>query len=159
MLHFFHSASKTTIMITISEYIRNWLTGGPSILFTRFAKVGETKIRESEKVCKTIVGVDASQLSPFPMTKEMPTGLYTKWEFNDDTAKFHPKRNWRSLFEQQVIYYLQSTRHSSVTKNRKELELIPSMASALIATQCLRQCDATFTFLPVRKKSSCFLKI
>ena len=39
----------------------------------------------------------------------MPTGLYTKLEFNDDTAKFHPKRNWRSLFEQQVIEYLQST--------------------------------------------------
>ena len=92
------------------NYIRNWLTGGPSIIFTRYAKVGETKIRESENVCKSIVGIDASQLYPFSMTKEMPTGLYTKWEFNVDTAKFHPKRNWRSFFEQQVIDYLQSTR-------------------------------------------------
>ena len=74
------------------NYIRNRLTGGPSIIFTQYAKVGKTKIRGSEIVCKSIVGIDASQLYPFSMTKEMSTGLYTKWEFNDDTAKFNPKR-------------------------------------------------------------------
>ena len=61
------------------NYIRNWLTGGPSIIFTRYAKVGETKIRASENACKSIVGIDASQLYSFSMTKQMPTGLYTKW--------------------------------------------------------------------------------
>ena len=91
------------------NYIRNWLKGGPSIIFTRYAKVGETKIRDSENVCKSVVGIDASQLSPFSMTKEMSTGLYAKWDFNDDNAKFHSKRSWRSLFEQQVIENLQST--------------------------------------------------
>ena len=111
-----------------ANYIRNWLTRGPSIIFTRYAKVGETKIRESENVCKSIVGIDASQLYPFSMTNEMPTGLYTKWEFNDDTAKFHPIRNW-SLFEQQVIEYLQSTRPKCLIqsqfskKNRKKWNL------------------------------------
>ena len=62
------------------NYIRKWLTGGPSIIFTRYAKVGETKIRESENVCKSIVGIDVSQLYPFSMTKEMLRGPYTKWE-------------------------------------------------------------------------------
>ena len=89
------------------NYIRKWLTGGPSIIFTRYAKVGETKIRESENVCKSIVGIDASQLYPFSMTKEMPTGPYTKWEYNEETEKFHPNRNWRSYFEQQVMDYFQ----------------------------------------------------
>ena len=74
------------------------------------------------------------------MTKEMPTGLYTKWEFNDDTAKFHPKRNWRSWFEQQVIDHFQSTRPECLiqsqfsNKKQKKLKHILSMVSALIAT-------------------------
>ena len=89
------------------DYIRKWLTGGPSVIFTRYAKVGETKIRESENVCKSIVGIDASQLYPFSMTKEMPTGPYTKWEYSEETAKFHPNRNWRSSSEQQVMDYFQ----------------------------------------------------
>ena len=89
------------------NYIRKWLTGGSSIIFTWYAKVGETKIRESENVCKSIVGIDASQLYAFSMTKEMPTGPYTKWEYNEETEKFHPNRNWRSYFEQQVMDYFQ----------------------------------------------------
>ena len=89
------------------NYIRKWLTEGPSIIFTRYAKVQETKIRESENVCKSIVGIDASQLYPFSMTKEMPTGPYTKWEYSEETGKFHPNRNWRSYFEQQVMDYFQ----------------------------------------------------
>ena len=41
------------------------------------------------------------------MTKEMLTGPYTKWEYSEETAKFHPNRNWRSYFEQQVMDYFQ----------------------------------------------------
>ena len=41
------------------------------------------------------------------MTKEMPTGPYTKCEYNEETEKFHPNRNWRSYFEQQVMDYFQ----------------------------------------------------
>ena len=113
---FLHSSTNATFFPFCEKdkdydtYIRKWLTGRPSIIFTRYAKVGETKIRESENMCKSIVGIDASQLYPFSMTKDMPTGLYTKWEFNEDTSKFYPKRNWRSFFEQQVIDYMQTTR-------------------------------------------------
>ena len=51
------------------------MVGGPSIVFTRKAIAGETKIRHTENLCKTVVGIDA-----FSMCQEMPTGLYTRWE-------------------------------------------------------------------------------
>ena len=38
--------------------------------------------RIREKICKSIVGIDASQLYPFSLTQPMPTGLYTRWEYD-----------------------------------------------------------------------------
>ena len=55
------------------------MTGGPSIVFTRKAVVDQTFIRNSEKICKSFVGIDGSQLYPFSMCQEMPTGIYTRW--------------------------------------------------------------------------------
>ena len=37
------------------------MAGGPSIVFTRKAVVGETFIRNSSKNCKSIVGIDSNQ--------------------------------------------------------------------------------------------------
>ena len=62
------------------QKIREDMVGGPSIVFTRKAVVDETFIRNSENVCKSIVGIDASQLYPYSMCQPMPTGLYTRWE-------------------------------------------------------------------------------
>ena len=45
--------------------IREDVVGGPSIVFTRKAVVDETFIRKSTNICKSIVGIDASQLSPY----------------------------------------------------------------------------------------------
>ena len=56
------------------EKIRD-VVGGPSIVFTRKAVVDETFIRKSANVCKSIVGIDASQLYPYSMCQPMPTGL------------------------------------------------------------------------------------
>ena len=47
--------------------------------------MGETKIRESENVCQSIEGIDASQLYPFAMCQEMPTGWYYRYE-QDETS-------------------------------------------------------------------------
>ena len=44
------------------EKIREEVVGGPSIVFTRKAVVDETFIRKSTNICKSIVGIDASQL-------------------------------------------------------------------------------------------------
>ena len=49
------------------EKIREDMVGGPSIVFTRKAVVGQTRIRSSSNTCKSIVGIDASQLYPYAM--------------------------------------------------------------------------------------------
>ena len=64
------------------EKIREDMVGGPSIVCTRRAVVDKTFIRKSQKVRKSIVGIDASQLYPFSMCQPMPTGLYTRYEYN-----------------------------------------------------------------------------
>ena len=48
--------------------IRKDMVGGPSIVFTRKENAGETKFRYTENLCKTIVGIDASQLYPFSVS-------------------------------------------------------------------------------------------
>ena len=59
------------------QKIREDMVGGPSIVFTRKAVVDETFIRNSGIVCKSSVGIDASQLYPYSMCQLMPTGPYT----------------------------------------------------------------------------------
>ena len=86
------------------------MTGSPSIVFTRKAVVDQTFIRNSENPCKSIVGIDASQLYPFSMCQEMPTGLYTRWEFDTDSQKVRARTNRSRTFENMVMSYLQSQR-------------------------------------------------
>ena len=62
----------------LCEKFRENMTGGPLIDFTQKTVVDQTYIRSSSKVCKTIVGIDASQLYPISMCQEMPTRLYTR---------------------------------------------------------------------------------
>ena len=54
------------------------MVGGPSIVFTRKTVVDETFILNSRNICKSIVGIDASQLYPYSMCQPMPTGLYMR---------------------------------------------------------------------------------
>ena len=44
------------------QKVREYTVGGPSIVFTHKAVVDETIIRHSRIICKSIVGIDASQL-------------------------------------------------------------------------------------------------
>ena len=94
----------------LCEKIREDMTGGPSIVFTRKAVVDETFIRDSSNVCKSIVGIDASQLYPYSMCQNMPTGLYTRWEFDSDMQKFKARHNPSRNFENMVMSYYQETR-------------------------------------------------
>ena len=61
------------------------MTGDPSISFLDIVLLStifdHPYIRNSSNVCRTIVGTDASQLYPFSMCQEMPSGFYTRWEF------------------------------------------------------------------------------
>ena len=72
---------------------REDMTGGPSLVFTRKAVLDQTYIRNTENICKSIVGIDASQFYPFSMCQEMPTGLYTRWDFDSDSQKFKTRQN------------------------------------------------------------------
>ena len=94
----------------LHDKIREDMTGGPSIVFTRQAIVDQTYIRNTKNICKSIVGIDASQLYPFSMCQEMPTGLYTRWEFDSDSKKFKARQNKSRKFENMVMSYLQSQR-------------------------------------------------
>ena len=85
------------------EKIREDMVGGPSIVFTRKAVVDETFIRISSNLCKSIVGIDASQLYPYSMRQPMPTGLYTRWEYDSETKKFTARQNKSRSFEIMVL--------------------------------------------------------
>ena len=74
----------------IVEKFREDVVGGPSIVFTHKAVVDETFIRKSTNICKSIVGIDASQLYPYSMCQSMPTDLNTRWDIDSETSRFTP---------------------------------------------------------------------
>ena len=101
------------------------MVGGPSIVFTRKAVVDETFIRKSSNLCKSIVGVDASQLYPYSMCQPMPTGLYTRWEYDSEAKRFTARQIKSRSFENMVLSYFQQNRpvckiESNVTTGRQK---------------------------------------
>ena len=91
----------------LSEKIGEDIVGGPSIVFTRKSVVDDTFIRKSANICKSIVGIDASQLYPYLMCQSMPTGVYTRWDFDSETSRSIPRQNKTPSFENMVISYFQ----------------------------------------------------
>ena len=107
------------------EKIREDLVGGPSIVFTRKAVVDGISIRKSSNLCKSIVGIDASQLYPYSMCQPRPTGLYTRWEYVSETKRFTARRNKSRSLEKMVLSYFQQSRpdckiESNVTTGRQK---------------------------------------
>ena len=107
------------------EKIREAMVGGPSVVFTRKAVVDETFIRKSSNLCKSIVGIDASQLYPYSMCQPMPTGLYTRWEYDSETKRFTARQNKSRSFENMVLSYFQQCRpdckiESNATTSRQK---------------------------------------
>ena len=92
------------------EKIREDVGVGPSIVFTRKAVVDETFIRKSTNLCKSIVGIDASQLYPYSMCQHFPTGLYTRSDFDSETSIFTLRQNKTRIFENMVMSYFQRAR-------------------------------------------------
>ena len=75
------------------QKIREDMVVGPSIVSTRKTVVDETFIRNSGNICKSIVGIDASQLYPYSMCHPVPTGIYTRWEYDTESNRFKPQQN------------------------------------------------------------------
>ena len=105
------------------RFVKIWLV--PSIVFKRKAVVDETFIRKSMNLCKSIVGIDASQLYPYSMCQPMRTGLYTRWNYDSESQKFMARQNKTRSFEKMVLSYFQQTRpeyriESNVTTGRQK---------------------------------------
>ena len=54
------------------------IAGGPSIIFNRFAKAGETYIRNGDKLVEKVIGYDANALYLWCLGNEMPL-----WSFDN----------------------------------------------------------------------------
>ena len=107
------------------EKIREDMVGGPSIVFTRKAVVDETFIRKSSNLCKSLVGIDASQLYPYSMCQPKLTGLNTRWEYDSEIRIFTARQNKSRFFENVVLSYFQRSRpdckiESIVTLGRRK---------------------------------------
>ena len=86
------------------------MKGGLSMVFLRKAVANETFIRKSSNWCKSIVDIEASQLYPYSMCQDMPIGLYTRWEYKEETQKFKARQNRVQTFENIVMSYFQATK-------------------------------------------------
>ena len=86
------------------------MVGGRSIVFTRKAVLDESFIRDSGNICKSNVGNDESQLYLYSMCQPMPTGLYTRWEYDTESNRFKPQQNKSKNFENMVFWYFQRQR-------------------------------------------------
>ena len=78
--------------------------------FIRKSVVDQTFIRNSENLCKSIVGIVASQLHTFSICQEISTGLYTGWELATDSQNFRARTIRSRTFENMVKSYLESQR-------------------------------------------------
>ena len=80
--------------------VKQNICGGPSIIFNRFHKADETKIRRDDgKVCKRITGLDSNSLYLFAIGREMPHGSYCRLMNKDGNLipiNRHPKH--RSMY-------------------------------------------------------------
>ena len=135
--------------------IREDVVGGVIIVFTRKAVVDETFIGKSTNLCKSIVGIDASQLNPYSMCQPMPTGIYTRWDFDSETSRLIPRQNkpaalkiWSCLIsnEQDQNVKLKTSLQQA---DRRKLTASVLMGFVFIATLCLKPWVAFTTSVSV----------
>ena len=67
--------------------------------------------------CKSVVGIDASQLYPYALCQPVPTGLYTRWEFNVDLHRFKPRSDKARSFENMTVAFSQWSRPECKIEN------------------------------------------
>ena len=91
------------------EKIREDMVGGPCIVFTRKAVVGQTRICSSSNTCHSIVAIDANQQYLNAMCQPMSTVLYTRWEFNADLRRIRPRSKRTRSFENMVMAFFQNS--------------------------------------------------
>ena len=141
------------------EKIGEDVVGGLSIVFTTRAVVDETFMRKSTNLCKSIVGIDASQLYRYSMCQPMPAGLYTRWDFDSVYYSYPDKTRpvalkvWSCLIsnEQDQNVKLRASLQQAV---RRKVTASVLMGFVFNATLCLKPWVAFTTSVPVK---SCVL--
>ena len=99
------------------QKLREFVAVGLSIIFTCKAASDGTFIRKSTNTCKSIVGIDPSQLYFYSMCQPMPVGLHTGWDFNPHTSKLTLRQNKNGSFEKKVMSCSQRRRPDCKMEN------------------------------------------
>ena len=86
------------------------MVGGLSIVLTGKTVVDETQLRKLAKACKSIFGMGAIQIYPYPMCRPVPTGLYTRYEFGAELKRLKSRHNKPRSFEKMVRSFFQRMR-------------------------------------------------
>ena len=101
------------------------MVGGRSKVFTREAVVDETFIRNLSNLCKSIAGIEASQIYPYSMCQPMLTGLCTRWECNSEIKRFTARQGKSRSHENMFLSCFQRSRpdckiESNITTGRQK---------------------------------------
>ena len=97
------------------EFIREPMLGGHSIFFNRKIcsrwnfNTEPINLFQSTNLCKSIVGIDASQLYHYAMCQPMLTGLYKSREYGSDTQRITWLPNKSRSFETIISLYFQKS--------------------------------------------------
>ena len=140
------------------EKVRD-VVGGPSIVLTSKAVVAETFIRKSSNLYKSIVGIDASQLSTYLMCQPVPPVLYTRWDLDSETNRFTPRQNETRSFESMVMPYFQRTRADfkigsfCTTGNQKKIDCFSVDSLCSQCNSVFKTIDCFCLFCPSRSSS------
>ena len=150
---YFFTESDKDLLEKISED----MFAGPSIVFTRKALVDETLIRKSTTLCKSIVGIDASQLYPYSMCQPMLTGLYTRWNYDSESQKSMPRQNktppsktWSFLFFIKLLRNVGLKTMLQLVDKRRLIALV-LIEFATVVTLSLKQWVVISTTVRVKK--------
>ena len=114
-------------------------------------------IRDLSNRCKSINGIDASKLYPYSICQDMPTGLYTKWEFDSDMQKIKARHHQSRNFEIMVKSYYQETKAECRTESFTHLKILNkltvsiNMDIVITPKQCLKLWDAITIFILARR--------
>ncbi len=95
------------------QTVKDNIVGGPSIIFTRYHKAGETLIR-GEKRCEKVLGYDANALYLWSIGQSMPEGIFVrrraenffKPEYRDHQLQAFHWLNYMNRYEdKQILHY------------------------------------------------------
>ena len=135
---------------------REDVAGGPSIVFTRKTVVDETFLRKSLNLCKSIVGIDASQLFPtrcvnpcWPVSIRVGISIQKRVDsYLDKTRPAALKIWWCPTSNEQDQSV--KMRASLQQADRRKMTASVLMGFVFIATLCLKPWVAFTTSAPVK---------